>query len=314
MNSYLIESEDSLSLEREIKKIIDDNSFIEAEVNTFDLEEVEISKALEDLDTYNFLNPKKVVIIKNIDVLKYDDYKNEIVHLLEFINQKVEDILLIITSKKLNNVSKVTKELKKVCLYINYEIDSKTFIKEQLSGYKIDNRTINFLDEQCLGDITRLYNECAKLKNYKYEEKEITYDDVELLTIKKLGDPRDLTFAFSRSLALRDIKSSLEKYHELLNYDVEPLSIIGLLASQIRIIYQVKLLEKKKLNDKEIADRLEEKSDYRIKKTRELTRLYTEEELLELMQKLGDIDLKIKTTDVDPNSLIELFILNINNV
>ena len=37
----------------------------------------------------------------------------------------------------------------------------------------------------------------------------------------------------------------------------------------------------------------------------------TEEELLKLMQDLADIDLKIKTTDSDPNNLLELFILNI---
>ena len=131
------------------------------------------------------------------------------------------------------------------------------------------------------------------------------------MVVKKLGDERDLTFAFSRSLAERDIKNSLLKYHELLNYNIEPLSIIGLLASQIRIIYQVKLLEKNRLSDREIADTLGEKSDYRIKKTRELTRLYSEDELLGLMQKLSDMDYKIKTTDVDGKNLIEMFIINI---
>ncbi len=84
-----------------------------------------------------------------------------------------------------------------------------------------------------------------------------------------------------------------------------------MLASQIRIIYQVKLLEKRNLNDKEIANMLGERSDYRIRKTRELTGYYSETELLNLMQKLSDIDLKIKTSDIDGNSLIELFIINL---
>ena len=97
---------------------------------------------------------------------------------------------------------------------------------------------------------------------------------------------------------------------ELLNYNIEPLSIIGLLGSQLRIIYQVKILSKNRLSDQEIAKQLEEKSDYRIKKTRELIPLYTEEELLKLMQKLSDIDYQLKTTDKDPNLEIENFIIN----
>ena len=127
----------------------------------------------------------------------------------------------------------------------------------------------------------------------------------------KLGDSKDLTFAFTRCLAGRDRREALNKYKELLSYNIEPLGIIGLLASQIRIMYQVKVLEKKNLSNREIANILEEKSDYRISKTRELTRFYSEEELLKLMQDLQNIDMQCKTTDVDPNFLIELFILNI---
>ena len=65
------------------------------------------------------------------------------------------------------------------------------------------------------------------------------------------------------------------------------------------------------MSDKEIADQLGEKSDYRIRKTRELTKYYSEEELLKLMQQLADMDYKMKTEDVDGNHLIEMFILNI---
>ena len=42
-----------------------------------------------------------------------------------------------------------------------------------------------------------------------------------------------------------------------------------------------------------------------------LKRTYSEEELLNLMKKLSEIDLKIKTVDTNPNQEIELFIINI---
>lgn len=311
MYNYLLESEDSLSLQKEIKKIVKENQFKEEEIIHYDLEEIELEKALEDLDTYSFLTEKKGIVIDHLESLKQEENKKEIEHLLKYIENPNPDYLLILTARKLNNTYKLTKELKKKCKYIQVEINLKSFIKEELKEYKINDNTISFLIEYCQNDGTKISNEIEKLKNYKYEEKEITKEDIETIVIKKLGDSKDLTFAFSKSIATKDKKQALKEYQELLNYNIEPLSIIGLLASQIRIIYQVKILEKRNLSDKEIASTLEEKSDYRIKKTRELTNLYTEKELLEIMQKLSNMDLKIKTTDIDSKILLEQFIINL---
>lgn len=311
MNSYLIESEDTLSLNNEISKIIKENNFTSAVINTYDIEETLLEKALEDLDTYTFLSEQKVIIIKNIEAIDEKEYEKDIEHLIKYIDNPNQDNLLIITSKKLKSDLKLSKKLKAKCKINKIETNPKAFIKQQLKNYKINQDTINLIEEYCLGDITKIYNECEKLKNYKSDDKTITQKDVETLVMKKLGDSKDLVFSFTRSLAERDRKASLKKYKELLSYNIEPISFIGLLAGQIRIMYQVKILEKRNLRDKEIADILEEKSDFRIKKTREITGMYTEEELLNLMKKLSDIDLKIKTADVNPNNEIELFIINI---
>lgn len=309
MDSYLIETQDYLSFQKEKDKLIKEKDFLEAQISIYDLEEVPLENALEDLDTYSFLSSKKVIILTNIENLKYDDNKHDLDHLFKYISNPNPDNLLIIYSKG-NNTLKTIKELKKICKVIETNISIKDYIKNTFKDYKIDFKAINLLEENCLDDFTKVVNECDKLKNYKIDSKEITVEDVELLVTKKLGDPRDLTFAFSRSLAEKDKKKALENYKELLEYNVEPLSIIGLLASQIRIIYQVKLLEDKNMKDKEISEVLNEK-EFRIKKTRELTRLYSKEELLKLMQELSNMDYRLKTEDIDGNNLIELFILNI---
>ncbi|MBQ6497473.1 MAG: DNA polymerase III subunit delta [Bacilli bacterium] len=310
-NNYVLECDDSLAMEQEQTKIIKDNKFNKASVFKYDLEETELEKALEDLDTYGLFTQQKVIIIKNIDSLKYDDYKNDFEHLFKYLDNPNPDNLLLIEVNKLSGNSKIGKVLKDKCQYIKVEMNTKSYIRQQLRDYEIDSNTVNLLDEYCLGDISKIYNECLKLKDYKLFEKVITEDDVRAIVDKKLGDSKDLTFSFSRSIALRDKKSALKRYKELLSYNFEPISIIGLLSSQIRIIYQVKLLEKEKISDHEIANMLEEKSDYRITKTRELTKLYTEETLLHLLQELSNIDFKMKTTDLDANALLEMFIINL---
>ena len=310
-NNYLLEGETSFDITKEIEKIIKKQGFDEATTSNYDLEEEPLEVALEDLDTYSFLSDKKVIIVHGLENINQEENKKDIEHLYKYLDNPNPDNLLFIVATKFNNTLKITKELKKKMEYIIVSNDPIKFTKEALKGYKIQSSLIEYLVNKCLGDTARLENECNKLKTYKFEEKEITKEDIDELVIEKLGDSTELTFSFNRSLAEKDKKTALEKYYQLLNYNIEPLSVIGLLASQIRIIYQVKILENQGLSPNDIATTLGEKNSYRVKKTKELTRYYTEKELLDLMQQLADMDLKIKTTDVDPNSLIELFILSI---
>lgn len=308
MNNYLIEGNDYISVNNKISEIIKKNDFSDASISKYDLSEGLLDDALEDLNTYGLFSDKKIVIINNFD--KMDPLLNNIEELLKYVENSSSLNLLFVVSDKYDDRKKIIKDLKKKMEFIKISTDSVEFTKSCLEGYKIENGVINLLVNNTLGDVTRLYNECNKLKTYKINDKYISKDDVEELSFKKLGDSTEITFQFSRALAEKDKKSALILYQELLNYKIEPLSIIGLLASQFRIMYQVKSLEEKKMRNDEIASSLKEKP-YRITKTRELTRYYSKKEILDLMIKLEDIDLKIKTTSVDANTLVQLFILNI---
>ncbi len=311
MNNYLLETDDFSLREKEVQAIIRKEKFVDAPISIYDLEENTLDNALEDLDTYSFLSNQKIIIIRNIEKISSEVEKEKLSHLYRYLEHPYPEHLLIIECKKLNQTTTLAKELKKRCNVVDLEISSKNYIKDCLKGYQVSQDVINLIDEYSLGDFTKIDQECNKLMNYKFDTKTITPQDVKELVDKKLGDPKDLTFAFTRSLAERDKKKALQHYKELLDYHIEPLSILGLLGSQIRIIYQVKLLVNRNLSDREIAKMLEEKSDYRIKKTRELIAFYTESDLLDLMQRLGDIDYRIKTTDTDPNAELENFIINI---
>ena len=310
MNNYLLENTDPIVIKNETKNLIKKNNFEGSQVSIYDIEEVPLEKALEDLDTYGFLSSKKVVIIKNIDILKYDDNKKDLDHLFKYLENSSSDNLLIIEVKKLDNKTKISKELKKKCNYIESSLNTKSFIKGQLKGYDISQDTINLLDEYCLEDITKIYNECEKLKEYKIDEKKITSEDIRELVVRKQGDTKETTFQFSRALAEKNKKEALNLFNSLLEKNNDSIAIVGLLASQLRIIYQVKILEERNMSDREIASTLGEK-EFRIKKTRELTRLYSRDELNKLIITLSDIDLKMKTTDIDPKHLIQMFIINL---
>lgn len=310
MNSYLLEGSDHLTVTNIISKIITTEKFNSIPINNYDMDSVPLDNALEDLDTYGFFQDKKIIVISNFDNLKVDDNLDSIEHLFKYLKSPSKDNLLFIVCNKIDDRKKIYKDLKKIMSYQKMDIDAESFIKEQLASYKLEAGVIRLISDLCQNDISKIYNECLKLKCFKIDDKFITKDDVNSLVTKKLSQLNELSFSLIRLMAEKDKRGALRTYNELLEYQFEPLSIIGLLESQFRLMYQIKVLSKDGLNNDEIAKKLGEKSSYRIKKVREVTKFYSKREILDIFIKLSDIDFKIKTSIADPVFLLQLFILN----
>lgn len=306
MNNYLLEGEDTFSLELERERIIKE----ENNISFYDLEEMSLSNALEDIDTYGLFSNQKTIIIRNIQNQKYEEQAKDWDHLFAYLDEPNPDYTIILEGLNFLKTSKIYKELKKRCIHKECKENPNQYIKNRFKDYKIDYKTQNTLLEFCQNDMTKLKQECDKLMLYKINEKEILLQDVEDLVIPKQKDSKDLIFAFTRSIAEKEKEKALREYQELKSYQLETYSIIGLLASQMRILYQVKLLEKDH-SISDIKEILNEKSEYRIQKTKELTKFYSEKEILNTMIELGNMDLKMKSTDVDPDALMELFLMNL---
>ncbi len=306
MNNYLLEGEDTFSLELERERIIKE----ENNISFYDLEEMSLSNALEDIDTYGLFSNQKTIVIRNIQNQKYEEQAKDWDHLFAYLDEPNPDYTIILEGLNFLKTSKIYKELKKRCIHKECKENPNQYIKNRFKDYKIDYKTQNTLLEFCQNDMTKLKQECDKLMLYKINEKEILLQDVEDLVIPKQKDSKDLIFAFTRSIAEKEKEKALREYQELKSYQLEAYSIIGLLASQMRILYQVKLLEKDH-SISDIKEILNEKSEYRIQKTKELTKFYSEKEILNTMIELGNMDLKMKSTDVDPDSLMELFLMNL---
>ena len=105
-NNYLIESDDFVVLDSLIKKIIKDSGFDNEVVNYYDLEENELSSVIEDLDTYSFLSPRKVIVLKNVFFLesssKLKVVDEDVEHLIKYLNKPSDDVLFIMCIININ--------------------------------------------------------------------------------------------------------------------------------------------------------------------------------------------------------------------
>lgn len=305
-NNYLLVYDNYYLFQEKLKDIISSTKFENASITNYDLEEEDLYNALLDLDTYSFLTEQKVIIIKNINLLE-DNQDTK--HLLKYLDNPNNDNLLILTTTKFNATKKINKELKKKTNYIKLETDLNKEIKNILQGYEVEAGVITKLIEYSNNNIYIIKSECDKLKQYKFDTKKITKEDVETIVIKHIGESTQIVFDLIKDIAIKDKKRAIIKYEKLKKYNVDDIALIGLLESQLRLMIQIIMFSEKNYTNKDIAATLNI-HPYRIEKTKELLRYSNKKDVCNMIKNLSNIDYKIKSGQIDNKDAIFMYIIN----
>lgn len=296
--TYLIYGINDYLIKMELQTIISKNKIDSESIINYDSESL-IQDIIDEAEIVSLFSDKKLIIVDG-DVFDstntkiFENYLN---------NQNPNTILIfIIRSEKLDERKKVIKLItnKIECNKVNIN----SFAKKLFEDYTISPTTLNKLIARVGDDLYNLSNEIEKLKIYKINDKTITDDDL-LITIKNIDDD---IFGFIDSVINRNSEKVIEVYNELLKKNGEPIAIIVMVANQIRLLYQVKLLYTSGNNPDSIASILEV-HPYRVKLAIEKGRNYSEKTLLDLLEKLADLDVSIKSGRIDANIGLELFLL-----
>lgn len=305
-NNYLLVYDNYYLFQEKLKDIISSTKFENASITNYDLEEEDLYNALLDLDTYSFLTEQKVIIIKNINLLE-DNQDTK--HLLKYLDNPNNDNLLILTTTKFNATKKINKELKKKTNYIKLETDLNKEIKNILQGYEVEAGVITKLIEYSNNNIDIIKSECDKLKQYKFDTKKITKEDVETIVIKHIGESTQIVFDLIKDIAIKDKKRAIIKYEKLKKYNVDDIALIGFLESQLRLMIQIIMFSEKNYSNKDIAATLNI-HPYRIEKTKELLRYSNKKDVCNMIKNLSNIDYKIKSGQIDNKDAIFMYIIN----
>ena len=98
-------------------------------------------------------------------------------------------------------------------------------------------------------------------------------------------------------------------YYDLKVNNNEPLTLISLIASQVRFLYQVMVLKDKGYSESNIANELS-CHPYRAKLALEKVYKLNKMDLTDLLEELSSLDIKIKSGEIDRFVGFELFLLN----
>ncbi len=269
----------------------------------------------EDLCTPPFLSEYKMVVLYHpyfltTKKLKKDNDDESI--LLEYLKKDNENTIFVIfhDANDFDNRKKAVKTLRKEVNFFEFDKLSHYKIKENIRKAiikrksNIDEDALELLVSRIDNDLLIASKEVEKLTLYTSD---IHLDTVDMLVSKPLEEN---VFALTSAVLQKDTKTMFTIYHDLLVLNEEPVKLIMLLASQVRLLYQVKLLDRKGYTDKEIGKMLSV-NPFRLKYVRQTGGEFQIQELASLLDKLSELDIGIKTGKIDKRLGLELFMLKI---
>ena len=315
-NLYLIYGLEDYIIDETIKKIITDNDIVDDNIIKYNLDEVNVSLALEEASTVSMFDSKKLVICEGCTFLTGEN-KKEINHdidsLTKYINNPFTDVFLVfvVRKEKLDDRKKIVKELKKNSTVIeaqkkeNYNLNNYIIDYVNKNGYNMSKNACIKLIERAGSNLSNLISECDKIFLYKADEKNITEEDIENLVFKNIEDN---IFELTNAVMNKDKKKIINIYKDLILMGEEEIKLIVMLANQFRMILQVKLMVKNGYKERDMATIIKE-HPYRVKLAMQSN--FKINELENYLIKLEELDYSIKSGKLDKSFGFEMFLLNI---
>jgi len=296
-------------IDRIIKAVFEDEEQA-MNLDIFTVELKDISRIGEAMDTLPFLASHRLVIVKDVDLLKKKG-QSKAQTLISAIERIPDSTILVICETSVEKSSELYKIIKKSGHIVEFKPlglqDLTKVIANQLGKAKlqIDMHTAVYMVEYVGMDLALIYQETDKLVGYKIGQEVITKADIEICCTKSIENKIfDLVDAIGRS----NKDHAIRLYHDMVLSKEQPLHILYMITRQFRINLQCSLLHKKRKSEKEIASMLKIPS-FVVAKSLNQTRHFSTKQLEKALDDCLKVEMQFKTGEMAQELAVELLII-----
>ncbi|RPF55572.1 DNA polymerase III delta subunit [Aquisalibacillus elongatus] len=314
---YVLYGEESYFIQ-EVKKQIEsmiEHKDSDFDRNTYDMETMPIQEALHDAETFPFFSEHKLVEVHRAYFLTGQKLKTDIEHdlesLEEYVNQPVDFSTLIIIApyEKLDQRKKIVKTLKQSAEFIDcsspkaYEMGQVIQNMSIEKGLQLNDDVVELLTERVGEHIEATMQELEKLSLY-FKDQPITVEEAkQIVSIHAESN----TFHIVDYIVEQKIGESIKLMKELKKQNEEPIGLLALISSQLRLILQVKLLKSKGFQQQQMAKQLQS-HPYAVKMAMKREKRFSEQALKDMIKEAALTDEKMKTGKQEQWLALELFL------
>ena len=311
---FLINQTKDLIVEQALEE--DEKDF---NLSIIDLEEVPVEVALEDAETLPFIGERRVVILKNPYFLTAEKGKDKVDHNIakfeKYINEPAPYSIIVIMApyEKLDERKKISKLLKRQAEVLEAnplnEKDLTQWVMERARTFDVtfQGGPIQELIQLTGTNLMIITQEVDKICLYVGKGGVVTEEDIHILVPRSLEQN---IFTLIEKIVQRKLSEALRIFYDLIQNNEEPIKILSLLATQFRLIYQVKELARRGYGQPQIAGNLKV-HPYRVKLAAGQARLFSDAELSSIINQLAEMDYEIKNGKIDKKLSLELFIMKL---
>ena len=309
-NVYLITGSNDSVINNTVSDILkqvncDDNNKI-----IYNLKENTISDVIEEANTVSLFRSNKVILVYSSSIDKLDDEE-----LIMYLNNYNKDVYLIFIVEKSDARKKIVKLINEKGISIDSDNVDKSYNKNYVvsylkdNGYKMNSNVIECFLSRVSDNINDIRNELDKLFIYKLDDKNISLDDVKLITYDNTDN---IIYEFTNALLEKDENKAISMYHSFIDSNMAIDYILASIYNSYKTLYQIKELNKN--NSIRDISKTIGKKEYYVEKMLYRSMNYNDNELLDIIHTLAMIDKNYKSGLCNPVREVELFIVGKLNV
>lgn len=285
----------------------------------FNLYEHSMSNIIEETLTMPFISEKKAIVVKNSFIFTGEKVSKDLTpnndQILEFLNKYDGENLIIfeIYQNKLDERKKITKTLKQKGKLSKVEQMSEQEIKSWIQNklyenYKdIKQDALNLFIELTGINFNIVSQELEKIILFLGDRATITKEDVNLIINRSLEQN---VFLLTEYIQKGQKAKAIELVKDLIIMKEEPIKLLALITSNYRLYYQCKILSQEGYSGQQIAKTVNV-HPYRVKLALTQVRHYQLNQLLNIIDNCAETDYKLKSSYMDKQLILELFILSL---
>ena len=289
--------------------ITDDNRDFNLE--TFDAQESTVNHWLGSAKTLSFLGGIKLVIVRNLhDAIPQD---KEAQSLIDYAENPIPEACLVVTSNKVDRKRKLFKILTGLKTAIACEAPKENELinwlrkRAEESNYSLSSNAARVLINRVGARPGILAKELEKTLLYAGANKSISEKDV----AEVVGESKtENVFALTEALKTKNPETALRLLNNQINHGEEPIKILGTIAWQFRMIWEVKHYQKKNLPSGQIAKTMGA-NPYVVDKALQHTSRFSTKQLRTGYLELAKADRSLKSTSQDPLAVMQTLVLNL---
>jgi len=289
-------------------------------VARFDTAESPVEEAVLEAEEVPFFASRKLVIVRDASVLAAGGKEGgKISHNTDLLSAYLKMpsdasiLVFLVHADKLDERRKVVKQLKDMDALVAFqELDAPELARWAVrraadQGRTLEEGAARLLVERTGSSMQRLAQETDKVCLYAGEGGTVKRMDVEALTVSSTEED---IFVMIDAMSSRNLGKAVSLYRELLLRREEPIKIAALLARQFRIMLQIKELESHSYSQQQMASQLG-LHPYAVKLAAEKARSWRPAQLGRQLDRLAELDYRMKTGQTDKVLGLELFLLSL---